>query len=134
MFKRFLAGAALAVMLSTTASARGRGVVIVRPSFGYGYGWGGGFYGPYWGSMYPYGYGGPYMWSNPNVGTLKVDTKLKDTGVYINGTYAGTVRDLKSMNLRPGSYNVELRNPTGQTFDQKIYIIAGKTLKLRPAW
>jgi hypothetical protein len=36
------------------------------------------------------------------------------------------------MNLRPGSYDVEVRAPGRQQFDQKVYIAAGKTLHLSP--
>ncbi len=63
---------------------------------------------------------------------MKFDTKVKDAEVYINGAYAGTVGKLKTMNLRPGSYNIEVR-ASGQTaFDKKVYIAAGKTLHLNP--
>jgi hypothetical protein len=36
------------------------------------------------------------------------------------------------MNLRPGSYDVEVRAPGRQQFDQKVYIAGGKTLHLNP--
>jgi hypothetical protein len=36
------------------------------------------------------------------------------------------------MNLRPGSYDIEVR-AAGQTqCDQKVYVVAGKTLHLNP--
>ena len=85
----------------------------------------GGYWGPYWG---PYGYYGTF----PNSGEIKIDTKVKDAQVFINGAYAGTTHDNKTMHLRPGSYNIEIRE-NGQTpFAQKIYVALGKTVHIRP--
>ena len=36
------------------------------------------------------------------------------------------------MNLRPGSYDIELRAVGRTQFDKKVYIAAGKTLHLNP--
>jgi hypothetical protein len=120
--KRLLTiGVILMALLPATAFARGG--VVVRPGFGPGgYGW----YGPYYG-MYPYG---PY--GAPNVGQLKLDTKVKDAEVYINGSYAGTVGKLKTMWMRPGSYDISIQAPGRTSFKQQVYVIAGKTLKLEP--
>lgn len=127
MKKLFLAGAAMAALLPMSAMARGRVGVFVGPSFGYGY-WGG--FGPY------YGYwGAPYGASisrPPNMGVVRLDTKLKDADVFINGTYAGSVGQLKSMNLRPGAYEIEVRAIGHEPYDQRVFVVAGKTLKLRP--
>lgn len=118
--------AALAILPATSAFARGRVVVFAGPRFG-AYG----FYGPYWG---PYGwaaYPGPF-YGTPNAGEVKLDTHLKETEVFINGAYAGTAGKLKSMYLKPGSYNLELRAPGRQPFAEKVYVVAGKTIKLTP--
>ena len=65
------------------------------------------------------------------VGKVKFDTKMKDAGVFVDGAYAGTVRQLGTFPLRPGDHDVELRNPAGQTiFQEHIDVLAGKTLKL----
>jgi hypothetical protein len=110
-----------AVMMAPLA-AYGRPVrVFVGPSFGWGW------YSPYWGA-YPYGYYG-YA---PATGALKFDTNVKDAEVYIDGAYAGTVGKLKTMNLRPGSYDIEVRAPGRTQFDKKVYIAGGKTLHLNP--
>jgi hypothetical protein len=89
----------------------------------------GGWYAPYWGSYWgPYGYYGYF----PNSGEVKLDTKVKTAEVFINGSYAGTTRDNRTMHLRPGEYTIEIRE-NGQTpFSQKVYVAAGKTLKLHP--
>jgi hypothetical protein len=63
---------------------------------------------------------------------LKFDTSVKDAEVYIDGAYAGTVRKLKTMYLRPGSYDIEVRAPGRTQFDKKVYVAAGKTLHLNP--
>lgn len=109
---------ALAIFVPA-ASAR---PIFVGGYFGPGYyGWyGPAYYGPYY-SAYPV----------PNVGKIKFDTKMKNAGVYVDGGYAGTVKQLGTFPLRPGSHNIELRSPDGQTiFQQRIDVLAGKTIKL----
>jgi hypothetical protein len=103
-------------------AAYGRAGVLVAPGFGWGYS-------SYWGP-YPYAYG--YYGYAPVAGAIKLDTKVKDAEVYIDGAYAGTAGKLKTMYLRPGSYDVSLRSPGGARFDQKLYVTAGKTLHVNP--
>jgi len=56
---------------------------------------------------------------------------MKDASVYVDGGYAGTVGQLKTFQLKPGSHDVELRNHNGNSFYQEhIEVVAGKTLKL----
>jgi PEGA domain len=119
--KLFLVGTVLMTLLSATAFGRGPAMVVVGPGFG-AYGWYGSYYGPY-----PYG---PYLVAN--VGQVKLDTHVKEADVFIDGSYAGTLRDLKTMMMRPGNYDISVRALGRETFEQKIYVIAGKTLKLRP--
>jgi hypothetical protein len=110
-----------ALMMAPLAAHASR--VIVAPAFG----WGG--YGPYWGP-YPYPYG--YYGYTPATGAVKFDTSVKEAEVYIDGAYAGTVRKLKTMYLRPGSYDIEVRAAGRTQFDKKVYVAAGKTLHLNP--
>jgi hypothetical protein len=124
MKRLLLVSIACVAMLPITALARGRVGVFVGPAFapyGYGYGW----YGPY--GMSPYG---PY--GAPNAGEVKLDTNIKDAEVFINGSYAGTVGQLKTMVMRSGHYNIEVRAPGRAPFQQQIYVLAGKTVKLHP--
>jgi hypothetical protein len=96
---------------------------------------GGGFYGPYYGGFYrPFWgpYWGPYYYAHPNAGEIKLDTKVKDAQVFINGAYAGTTHENKSMYLRPGSYNIEIKEAGRTPYAEKIYVVAGKTLHLHP--
>ena len=110
---------ALMTLVPMSASAAVR-VFVGRPVYG-------GLYVPYWGPYWGYRYG--YF---PNSGEVKLETKVKDAQVFINGAFAGTTHDNKTMHLRPGSYNLEIRE-NGQTpFSEKIYVAAGKTLHLHP--
>jgi hypothetical protein len=131
MKRLLLVGVAFLAMLPMTAAARARVGVFIGPRFGFApygfapYGWYG-WYGPYYG-MYPYGYFGP-----PAAGEVKLDTNIKDAQVFIDGHYAGTVGQLKTITMRPGSYDIEIRAPGRAPFRQDIYVVAGKTLKLHP--
>jgi hypothetical protein len=112
-----------AVMMAPLAANARVGRVFVTPGFGWGW------YSPYWGA-YPYGYG--YYGYGPATGAVKFDTSVKDAEVYIDGAYAGTVGKLKTMHLRPGSYDIEVRAAGRTQFDKKVYVAAGKTLHLNP--
>ncbi len=52
--------------------------------------------------------------------------------MFINGSFAGTTHQNKTMRLRPGSYNLEIREAGQVHFAQQIYVVAGKTLQLHP--
>jgi PEGA domain-containing protein len=115
-------GAALIVTLPASAAVRFRGGFVVGPPIR-PWGW----YGPYYG---PYGFYGPYAY--PNAGEVKLDTKVKDAEVFINGAYAGTAGKLKSMWMRPSTYDLEIRAPGRKPYEERIYVVAGKTLHVRP--
>lgn len=115
-----LAGAMLSLApLGASAAVR---VFVGGPAFGYG------FYGPYAGP----GFYGPYA-PHVNAGTLKIDSKATDAQVFVNGAYAGTVKDNKTMHLREGSYNIEIRHAGQTTFNESVYITPGKALHIAPA-
>jgi hypothetical protein len=133
-----LSATALTVLLAfaifaPVASARPG--VIFRGYYGpgfYGRAWyGPAWYGPRWygpGWYAPYGYA-----PGPAVGSVKIDTKMKDAAVYVDGGYAGKVGQLKTFSLRPGTHDIELRDREGHSFYQeRIDVIAGKTIKLTP--
>jgi hypothetical protein len=116
-----IAIAALVLMAPLAASARVG--VFVAPRIGWGW------YAPVWGA-YPYPYYGYYP--APVTGDVKFDTHDKQAQVYIDGAYAGTVGQVKTMHLHPGSYDIEVRGKAGTDFNEKVYIAAGKTLHLNP--
>ena len=103
---------------------RGPGFVVAGPAFGWGW------YGPYWGP-YPYGFYGGYYYA-PATGSVKFDTSVKNADVYINGAYAGTVGKLKTLHLRPGNYNIEVRAPGYMRYAERIFVAPGKTLHVKP--
>jgi hypothetical protein len=107
-------------------------VASAHPGFVYRGYFGGPFYGPAYYGWYGPGYYAPYgVEAVPNAGKVKFDTKMKDAGVYVDGGYAGTVKQLGTFTLRPGTHNIELRDPSGQMiFQEKIDVLAGKTTKL----
>src|SRR6266567_1338075 len=111
--------AALMTLVPLSAPAAVHGFVAVGRPYYYG-----GFYRPYWGP-----YWGPYygMGAYPNSGQVKLDTKVKDAQVFINGAYAGTTHQNKSMYLRPGNYNIEIREGGRTQFAKRVYVVAGKT-------
>lgn len=118
-----IACAALMVAVPSDAAGRFgvRGGIGYGPSFGP---WGYNGYGPH--------YGGYPVASHPNAGLVKLDTKIKDADVYINGAFAGTTGQLKSLWMRQGTYDVQVRAPSRAQFEQKIFVMNGKTIHLKP--
>ncbi len=117
-------GAALALAPVSAPAAIRVGIGFGAPVV-YGPGW----YAPYWGAYWG---PGPY-YAFPNAGQVKLDTKVKDAQVFINGAYAGTTKDNKTMHLRPGSYNIEIREAGEDRFAQQVYVAPGKTIHIQPA-
>jgi len=92
----------------------------------------GGYYNPYWGHYWGPYWGPGLYYSHPYAGEVKLDTKVKDAQVFINGAFAGTTHQNKSMYLRPGTYKIEVREAGQPAFVQQVYVVAGKTLHLHP--
>jgi hypothetical protein len=122
--KKGLLVLSVALLSMVPVSARAAVRFFVGGPVVYG-GWYAPFWGPYWG---PYGYYGYY----PNSGELKLETKVKDAQVFINGAYAGTTHENRTMHLRAGSYTIEIRENGRTPFAQTVYVAAGKTLHLHP--
>ena len=126
MKKRLMVLAVAAVMAMAPISASaGVRVFVGGPYVG-------GFYSPFWGPYWGPAYYGGYYRVPPNSGEVKLDTKVKDAEVFINGSYAGTTQENKTMHLRAGSYNLEIKEGGQSQFTQQVYVEAGKTLHLRP--
>ena len=77
----------------------------------------------------PYGFYAPYN----NAGTVKIDSKTTDAESFVNGSYAGTVKNNKTMHLSQGNYTIEIRHAGETTFSESVYVTAGKTLHITPA-
>ena len=111
----------LAVVPAPAAAARifVRGGHWAGPAWGWG--WGPGWYGP--------GYNYYYA---PYDGTVKISSPDKDASVYIDGGYAGPVAKMHKFSLRPGTHDLTLREPNGQTiYSQRIEVLRGKTTEIR---
>lgn len=63
-------------------------------------------------------------------GEVRLVAEPKHAEVYLDGAYAGTAGDLRSMWLNPGAYNLEVRAAGREKFEKRIYVLTGKTLKL----
>jgi hypothetical protein len=103
-----------------------------RPGVAFRGYYGGPYFGPAYYGWYGPGYYGEYRVAPaPDTGKVKIDIKNKDAGVYVDNGYAGTVGDLKTFSLRPGSHDIEVRDRSGNTVLQEhINVVAGKTVKL----
>lgn len=87
-----------------------------------------------WYDPFFYGYVHPGFYSGfayqSNYGEVKLRTRDRADAVYVNGAYAGPAKRLKSMWLEPGVYAVEVRPVSGAPFQQRVYVLSGKTLRL----
>lgn len=118
------------------------GVHLGTISVGAGYGYYGG---PYWAGYYPppfYGpwfdpwfaapfYGPVYLVPQPDKGQVNLQTSEKDAEVYLDGAYAGSASRLKKFWLAPGVYQLEVRAVGQAAREKRIYVLTGKTLKIR---
>jgi hypothetical protein len=99
-------------------------------------------YGPFYPSFYDDPLYGSLFYPNfaPNLnqsfgkGQVRLSQPLTDRNaeIYIDGAYAGQVRSLKSMWLDPGAYDLSIESADGSRFQQRIYVLSGKTLKIKP--
>ncbi|HTS06061.1 MAG TPA: PEGA domain-containing protein [Candidatus Eisenbacteria bacterium] len=83
---------------------------------------------PFWG--FPLGYPAGYFSPGDGKGEVKLGDAPKNASVYLNGGYAGTVEHLKSFWLDPGVYDLVLSSPDGREYQQRVYVLTGKTLKI----
>jgi hypothetical protein len=134
----------LALLLATgSLSPASAGVRLGTTSVGAGYGYSSGpvwpgyypplffdsFYGPWIG--YPFFASPVYLVPQADKGQVSLQGSYDDSEIYIDNAYAGTTATLKKFWLAPGVYDLEVR-PKGQTPKKKrIYVLTGKTLKVR---
>ena len=114
---------------------------LYRTSLALGYGYGypayyGGYYGygPYaggWPSYQPGPYYGPYDLS----GNVRTQVAPRQTEVFIDGYFAGTVDDFdgvfQRLHIEPGDHDVELYLPGHRSFQQRLYLQPGRTFNIR---
>jgi PEGA domain len=83
---------------------------------------------PFWGFYPPFPAG--YFSQGNGKGELKLSGVPKNASVYVNGGYAGTADHLKSFWLDPGVYDLEVSVPGGRRYEQRVYVLTGKTLHI----
>ena len=86
------------------------------------------FWGYGWGSWLHPGYYAGFR-QGPGMGVVKVKASSKQALVYVDGAYAGVLKDLGNMWLEPGAYDIEVRED-GASFQQRIYVLSGKTVRV----
>jgi hypothetical protein len=122
-------------LLATPAFAR---VMLggITVGVGYTYVSGPGFYGypyyydPFWG---PYPWFGPALYAFPSgrpMGEVRLAGTDNRAEVYIDGGYAGVVKDLKRLQLDPGAYTFEVREQGKAAQQRRVYVISNKTVKI----
>jgi len=112
-------------------SAAGR--VHVRIGGGFAFG---GFYPYYWGFWPPAYYWGPYYgyyggyYAGADMGKIKLEGADKTDRVYVDGAYAGIAGDLKTIHVKSGTYNLEVKRGDTDVLSQRVYVLSGKTMKV----
>jgi hypothetical protein len=88
---------------------------------------------PFW---YPSGYGyyqSPYYYGGG--ASLRLQVNPRETEVFIDGYYAGTVDNFdgffQRLTLEPGEHDLELYLPGHRSTQQKIYLQPGRTFRVR---
>jgi hypothetical protein len=143
-----LAAAAL-LFLPTATDAQGRGGphVVHRSTVvvGGGFYYSPFFYSGFYGGWYPYQYGWyppPYPYYGYGYGyddsaSLRLQVTPRQTEVFIDGYYAGTVDDFDGMfqrlNLDPGEHDLQLYLAGHRSVTQKIYLQRGSTFRVKHA-
>jgi hypothetical protein len=107
----------------------GGAVVVAAPYYSYN---------PWWyGGWYAYPYFGPYIVGYDNSASLRIQVEPRETEVYVDGYYAGTVNDFdgffQRLHVQPGSHEVELYLDGYRTVRQQVYLQPGTTFKIHYA-
>ena len=91
------------------------------------------FYPPFWALFGPY----PYPFFAPDYfaygsakGEVRLTAEPKDAAVYLDHAYAGTADHLKRIWLEPGAYDLSLSAAGREPFQQRIYVLSGKSVKI----
>lgn len=83
---------------------------------------------PFWDFYSPFP--NDYFRHGNDKGELKLTSVPKHASVYVNGGYAGTGDHLKSFWLDAGVYDLEVSVPDGRRYQQRVYVLTGKTLHI----
>jgi hypothetical protein len=88
------------------------------------------FYAPFY---YPSFYGPslPDLAYRADKGEVRLEAKPSSASVYLDDAYAGTAGKLKHMWLAPGAYDLTVSAIDGSIFHQRIYVLSGRSLKIK---
>ena len=91
-------------------------------------------YDPFFWDRYSWYYGYPPYGSAyypSTTGQVKLKTDRSEAMVYVDGGFAGKVKDNKNLSLTPGNHKIELRDSEGKVIAQRtVNVMLGKTVKL----
>jgi hypothetical protein len=91
-------------------------------------------YGPYYGG-WPYYQPGPYYGPYDLSGNLRTQVAPRQTEVFIDGYFAGTVDDFdgvfQRLHIEPGDHDVELYLAGHRSYQQRLYLQPGRTFNVR---
>jgi hypothetical protein len=88
------------------------------------------FWGPCCSPLVYGAYPPPAFTYDAGKGELRLSSDVKDAAVYIDGAFAGTADRRKSMWLDAGVYDLSVSAKGRTTFQQRIYVLSGKSLKI----
>lgn len=113
--------------------------VAVGPSFGpYGYYspfWYDSWYAPYYYGAYAYGQWPPYGVRYDVSSSLRLQVRPRQTEVFIDGYYAGTVDDFdgvfQRLHIEPGDHEIQLYLPGHRTHIERLYLQPTTSSRIR---
>ncbi len=97
-------------------------------AYGY-YPYYGAVFDPFWAPFSPYYFPASIAYGEGK-GQIELKADPKDAAVYIDDAYAGTVHRLKNIWLDPGAYDLSIRAAGREPFQQRVYVLTGKTLNI----
>ena len=84
---------------------------------------------PFWAPFSAYYFPASFAYGEDK-GQIALKADPKDAAVYIDEAYAGTVQRLKNIWLHPGAYDLSIRAAGREPFQQRVYVLTGKTLNI----
>jgi hypothetical protein len=134
-----LVGAALLLPTDAHAQRRrvvrsggARSVIVVAPHFYRPW-----FYAPWYGWGYPYAWYPPYVYPGryEDSAAVRLEVEPKETEVFVDGYYAGTVDDFdglfQRLRVEPGEHDIELYLAGHRSRRQKIYLQPTGTFRVK---
>lgn len=124
----FVVAAAASTPARADAHGGRRGAVVVAASPSY-------YYDPFWYGWYGYPFPAAYPVVYDGGSSLRIQVEPRETEVYIDGYYAGTVDDFdgffQRLHVSPGQHELELYLDGYRTVKQQVYLQPGTTFKVR---